>query len=166
VSVGGKKDELAADIVVDPTDQGAIVVLSCVARLLCVRGNLRRRIHPDMIANTQLSTTGTSPCPSTSAPPTSSSRYVDDTYTRACRQLALPSNSHQLITFFGKNQQTVDDMSSTDVYSNLLLFKLSPTGKYLWTSPYGEGTGKCGWMRIGIRTGRVGRMDGACSALF
>lgn len=34
-------------------------------------------------------------------------------------------------------------MSAKDVYANILLFKLSPAGKVLWSSPYGEGTGAC-----------------------
>lgn len=32
---GGKKDELAADVIVDPTDQGPIVVITCVVCWCC-----------------------------------------------------------------------------------------------------------------------------------
>jgi hypothetical protein len=33
-------------------------------------------------------------------------------------------------------------MSATDVYDNILLFKLTAAGRVQWTSPYGEGKGK------------------------
>lgn len=33
LSIGGKKDELGVDIVIDPKDNGPIVVISCVAVL-------------------------------------------------------------------------------------------------------------------------------------
>lgn len=33
LSIGGKKDELGVDIIIDPKDNGAIVVISCVAAL-------------------------------------------------------------------------------------------------------------------------------------
>lgn len=38
--------------------------------------------------------------------------------------------------------QTVEGLAVTDNYANLLLFKLSPAGKVLWASPYGEGSGE------------------------